>query len=175
VASPFDEKFSEPVPPMPVKRCIPTTMTILYVDDEPFMREVISLGLRRSGFEVVTASGGVAALDLLENSVLPISILMTDLSMPGMDGVQLAGRVKGRWPDLPIIAFSGDPYKHLKTPSDSRVFSAVVLKGASGLHLRETLLSAAAGAATSFLDPIDHQVSGLVAAGDHSSGGAVNY
>jgi len=149
-------------------------MTILYVDDEPFMREVISLGLRRSGFEVVTASGGHAALDLLENSVLPISVLMTDLSMPKMDGVQLASLVKSRWPDLPIIAFSGDPYKHLKTPSDGRCFSAVVLKGSSGLHLRETVLAAAAGAATSFLDPIDHHFSSLVAAGDHGAIRAVN-
>jgi len=150
-------------------------MTILYVDDEPFMREVISLGLRRAGFEVVTASGGHSALDILENSVLPISVLMTDLSMPQMDGVQLASAVKDRWPDLPIIAFSGDPYRHLKTPSDGRCFSAVVLKGSSGQHLREIVLAAAAGAATSFLDPVDHHFSGLVAVGDHGAVGAVDH
>jgi len=111
------------------------------------MREIVSLGLRRMGFEVVTAASGRAALDFLALNTVPLAALVTDLTMPQMDGLQLATSVSRLHPELPIVAFSGDPYRHLKTPADRRLFAAVVLKGASSHRLRDIVLAVIAEAA----------------------------
>jgi CheY-like chemotaxis protein len=136
-------------------------MTILYVDDDALMREVIQLGFRRAGLQVIAADGGHAALAVLECGEIPITVVLTDLSMPVMDGVQLAAAVKRRWPELPVVAFSGDPQRHLRRPADGQCFAAVVRKGATSQQLLAVVRAAAAGAAQSLSEPADHQFAGL--------------
>jgi CheY-like chemotaxis protein len=82
---------------------------VLVVDDEPDTRQSLELLLRSWGLDVVTASNGVEALGLL--SACPVDVVLTDLSMPEMDGQELVRRMKTD-PDLgqiPIIAASALP------------------------------------------------------------------
>ena len=76
---------------------------ILVVDDEPTVREVCAAMLRHLGHEVVTASGGEEALQLLDG----ISLVVCDLSMPGMSGDELFGHVQVRRPGLPFVLSTG--------------------------------------------------------------------
>jgi two-component system, NtrC family, response regulator PilR len=65
---------------------------ILVVDDEPSMRELLAIVLRREGYEVVLAENGRAALDLLERA--PIDLLISDIKMPDMSGVDVLRAAK---------------------------------------------------------------------------------
>jgi CheY-like chemotaxis protein len=91
-------------------------MRVLAVDDNPESLGVIALMLERYGAEVVTVSNGPAALDALEQAAAdyPFDALVSDLAMPGMDGMQLvrAVRAKGMI-DLPAIAVTAfaDPIR----------------------------------------------------------------
>ncbi|MCO5399594.1 ATP-binding protein [Ralstonia soli] len=90
---------------------------VLAVDDNPESLGVIALMLERYGAEVVTVSSGAAALDALEHAASnahPFDALVSDLAMPGMDGMQLVQAVRARgMVDLPAIAVTAfaDPIR----------------------------------------------------------------
>ncbi len=80
---------------------------ILVVDDELSMREFISILLEREGYEVLTASDADAALVRLSSS--HIDLVISDVQMPGLNGIELLARIKENTPDtavLLITAFS---------------------------------------------------------------------
>ncbi|RYU68515.1 hybrid sensor histidine kinase/response regulator [Aliivibrio finisterrensis] len=79
-----------------------TKKRALIVDDVEFNREILQYHLEQYGFECVQASDGEEALNITENQ--PFDIVLTDISMPKMDGVEFAKRLKNRQHDLPIIA-----------------------------------------------------------------------
>jgi DNA-binding response OmpR family regulator len=74
--------------------------TILVIEDEPSIAEVVSLYLRRAGFQVQAASDGQIALDALEQHIPDLVIL--DLMLPGVDGYSLTRWLRNR-SDVPII------------------------------------------------------------------------
>lgn len=78
---------------------------ILVVDDDEGIRDMLSFLLSRLGYRVVLAANGLEALGLfLKNS---FSLVLTDFSMPEMDGITLAARVKITSPKTPIIMITG--------------------------------------------------------------------
>jgi two-component system, cell cycle sensor histidine kinase and response regulator CckA len=79
--------------------------TVLVVDDEPAVREVVSRILRRNGYAALEASGGQQALALVASQ--EIQLLLTDSVMPGMSGAGLAKLVVGLKPGLPVLYMSG--------------------------------------------------------------------
>ena len=79
----------------------PTRHRILVVDDEEVMRESLQYTLDIEGFTVITAASGREALKKLQEE--DVEILLADLKMPGMDGIELVRRVKRDHPKLPII------------------------------------------------------------------------
>ncbi len=79
--------------------------TVLLVEDERAVRLVVERALRRGGLDVITASDGGLALDILGNSV--IDILVSDVVMPGIDGVELLETIRARRPGLPVVLMSG--------------------------------------------------------------------
>jgi PAS domain S-box-containing protein len=80
---------------------------VLVVDDEPGIRSLVQRSLEHLGYTVLLAEHGRQALDVLERSMDPISLVLLDVAMPIMDGVETAARLQQRWPDLPIIVLSG--------------------------------------------------------------------
>jgi signal transduction histidine kinase/CheY-like chemotaxis protein len=80
--------------------------TVLLVDDEALVREVLRAGLEDCGFTVVPAGSGRAALRQLDDDPR-IGVMVTDLAMAEMDGITLIGRARARRPALPIILLTG--------------------------------------------------------------------
>jgi CheY-like chemotaxis protein len=119
-------------------------MRILYVDDEPPMRDVIARLLSKLGCEVETADSGTAALARLSQAAPAFDVIVTDLSMPGMTGSQLARAVKAIAPDLPIIAYTGSSQRYLRIASDTKLFAAIVGKGEPSPALFEAIERAVA-------------------------------
>ncbi len=75
--------------------------TILVVDDERSMRDFLKILLQKEGHTVVTAHNGESALDCLKNQ--EFDLIISDIRMPGMGGLELLGAVKELHPDLPVI------------------------------------------------------------------------
>ncbi|HEY2034079.1 MAG TPA: sigma-54 dependent transcriptional regulator [Rhizomicrobium sp.] len=81
--------------------------TILIVDDDPVQRRLLEAAITRSGMTVVTAPGGQPALDLLSSPRGDqISLMLLDLVMPDMDGMQVMEKMRGMHPDLPVIVLT---------------------------------------------------------------------
>ena len=74
---------------------------ILVVDDEENLRRVMQVQLQQSGYDVTTAGGGENALQLL--AAAPFDLVLTDLKMPGMSGLQLLKRVRAEYPEVVVI------------------------------------------------------------------------
>ncbi|MBE0499845.1 MAG: sigma-54-dependent Fis family transcriptional regulator [Desulfuromonadales bacterium] len=77
---------------------------ILIIDDEEGMRKLLARVLIKYGYETVTSGSGDEALSLIENDTF--DLIITDINMPGMDGLQLLREVKSFDPALPIIVMT---------------------------------------------------------------------
>ncbi len=81
--------------------------TILVVDDELDVRELARNILVARGYEVLEAGDGEAALRVAEAHPAPIHLLLTDVVMPGLNGVELAGQLMRLRPDTKVLYMSG--------------------------------------------------------------------
>jgi len=87
----------------------PTTSAyILVVDDEPGVRRLACQTLQRAGYATLEAADGAEALRILECAGPPIGLVLSDIRMPRMDGVQLEQACRDRWPGLPVLLMSGE-------------------------------------------------------------------
>ena len=91
------------------------TETVLLVEDEDAVRRVAERFLRRHGYEVLVASGGAEALEVAARSVRRLDLLFTDVMMPGMNGRELAERLRALQPDLKVLFVSGYSGDYLET------------------------------------------------------------
>jgi signal transduction histidine kinase/CheY-like chemotaxis protein len=80
---------------------------ILLVEDEEQVRELARTVLQEAGYEVVAASHGVEALRLADTLDRPLHLLLSDIAMPGMNGYELAERLRLMRPGLRILLMSG--------------------------------------------------------------------
>ena len=78
-----------------------TPLRVLVVDDDPGMRDGMAMSLKRSGFFAEQARGGEEALRMVRPGAY--DAVVTDLRMPGMDGLQLTARLKAVDPGLPVL------------------------------------------------------------------------
>jgi CheY-like chemotaxis protein len=81
------------------------TLDVLIVDDDPLILTVVDLMVRHMGHTVRTAPDGMVALDVMADA--PADLIVTDIRMPGMDGLALARLVRKDYPNIPIILMTG--------------------------------------------------------------------
>ena len=77
--------------------------TVLLVDDDDSTRGVVAYALRSRGYRVIEAVDAVQALQSAAQFAGPIPILLTDIAMPGLTGVELARRVRSRRPETNVL------------------------------------------------------------------------
>jgi len=82
-----------------------TKIKLLLVDDEEDLREVLGIFLEDIGYEVSSAENGEEALALFKKTMPPI--VLTDIKMPGMDGIELLQKIKLENPDTEVIMITG--------------------------------------------------------------------
>jgi CheY-like chemotaxis protein len=83
---------------------VPTLETILLVEDEPAIRQLIATVLVREGYRVIEARNGREALDLFDESV---DLLLTDMRLPHISGQQVINELKERRRTLKVLSISG--------------------------------------------------------------------
>jgi CheY-like chemotaxis protein len=84
-------------------------IVVLVVDDEPSIRAWIARALERAGIDAVVAADGRQALRLIADDQVRPTVLLTDLEMPAMGGVELAARIHALRPGIRIVMMTGDP------------------------------------------------------------------
>lgn len=81
--------------------------TVLVVDDQRYARRVAYRILSEAGYRVLEAEDGDEALDALHSARMGVDLVMIDVVLPGMDGVELANQIREGWPDQRILFTSG--------------------------------------------------------------------
>ena len=93
---------------MPTAPQVPASQTtVLAVDDDRAILELIGGVLRDAGYRVLLANGGRNAIEMYEGSTDPIHLLLTDVIMPDLTGPVVAERLRRRDPQLPVLFISG--------------------------------------------------------------------
>ena len=123
---------------------------VLLVDDDPMLRDLGARMLERLGHSAAVVESGADALALLASGAVKLSVMVTDLTMPGMNGMELIGEVERQYPRLPIVAISGfsmDPavrqvLADRQIPFVGKPFSAEELEHAMELATAEKALPA---------------------------------
>lgn len=111
---------------------------ILIAEDDPSMRQFLALALERAGHSVDVREDGLAALETLENSLKsgqPHDLLLADIVMPGMDGIELSQRAAALAPALKIMFITGFAAVILDQNSQKPDAAAEVL--AKPFHLKD--------------------------------------
>ena len=83
---------------------------VLLAEDEPMVRDLMQRVLHSWGYRLFLASNGREAMEIAEEHKGPIDLLVSDVSMPEMDGPELAEKLKAKRPELQVILLSG--YSH---------------------------------------------------------------
>ena len=113
--------------------------TILLIDDDDSLRRVVEYNLREEGYDVVTAAAGAEGLQLFQDR--PVDLVLTDVRMPEMDGVDVLARLKAIQADLPVVMLTAHgtitsaveamklgAFDYLTKPFDRERLKAVVRK-----------------------------------------------
>lgn len=101
---------------------------ILSVDDSSSMRQLVRASLEREGYAVVEAEDGLQALEMLDRH--PIKLLITDLNMPNLDGLNLIRQVRTKAPlkFLPILMLTTEERRHQQAAGKEAGASGWIVK-----------------------------------------------
>ena len=115
-----------------------STLRILLVDDQPIILDVLQQQLAEDGHEIVTAGSGQEALALLQERAC--DLVMTDQSMPGMTGDELAALIKEKNPKTGVILLTG--FGGSDSDNDDRPpgVDMIVGKPATSVDLRRAIV-----------------------------------
>ncbi len=104
-ASSFTLPACSSTSPNPAKPASARRRSILVVDDEEYMLSLLREILQTLGYRPLTAANGSQALELL--STAPVDLVITDIHMPGISGLELLQRVKLKQPQTPVVLITG--------------------------------------------------------------------
>ncbi len=81
--------------------------SIMVVDDELLIRDLLYDFFTGQGWEITVAESGAKALEILRQK--PVDLVLSDIKMPQMDGLQLAGELRRVYPGMPVVLMTGYP------------------------------------------------------------------
>ncbi len=93
--------------PLPLPAAAPGDPTVLIVEDDAAIRELMTMVLRDQGYRLLIARDGEEGLELGLSQNNPIDLLITDVVMPRRDGMQLADALRQKWPEVAVLFVSG--------------------------------------------------------------------
>ena len=105
---------------------------ILVIDDDPAVRVAIQLVLEREGHEVVLAGNGRAGIARVQDG--PVDLVICDIFMPGMDGIETIHALHRHDPHVPVIAMSGFMFRDGETPAPDYLSLSTKLGAAGSLR-----------------------------------------
>jgi two-component system capsular synthesis sensor histidine kinase RcsC len=132
------EPLDEPVVP---RRALARRLRVLVAEDNSVNRELFAEQLKLLGCDVTLAADGAAALEWLSRE--RFDVLLTDLSMPRLDGYALVREVRARWPSLPIVVATASVTLEERARCEAAGIGHVVTKPLSLARLSATLAEAA--------------------------------
>jgi two-component system NtrC family sensor kinase len=125
-------------------------LKLLLIDDEEPARKIVGMSLTSDGYQVLTAEDGKAGLEVFEKETPPI--VLTDIKMPGMDGIEVLKRIKQINPETEVIVISGhgdmalaiqslqlDASDFIIKPIVDEALSVALRRAREKLHMRKTL------------------------------------
>lgn len=91
---------------------------LVIVDDEDFIRDLFGQTLRTLGYTVLEATDGENALQVMQDHHAPVSLVISDISMPEMDGLEFVGLLRAAYPDMPALLVSGQGPQYMMDNRD---------------------------------------------------------
>jgi two-component system, cell cycle sensor histidine kinase and response regulator CckA len=117
----------------------PSSATILVVEDEEHVRDMLEKLISRAGFDVIMVTNGPDALAVEASHPAPIDVLISDVVMPAMSGIELAEEMAERRPDIGIILLSGYTAETLDLEQATRRGARFITKPVASGDLRRTI------------------------------------
>ena len=91
---------------------------IVIVDDEDFIRDLFGQTLRTLGYTVLEATNGENALQVMQDYHAPVHLVISDISMPEMDGLEFIGLLRSAYPEMPALLVSGQGPQYMMDNRD---------------------------------------------------------
>lgn len=113
--------------------------SVLVVDDEPIIRDLLVGIVRREGFQVAAAANGKDALAIMERQ--KVSLVITDLMMPEMDGMELLVEVKEKYPGTPVVLVTGKRSKAARGNAMAAQADGYIIKPFKNLEIAQKIES----------------------------------
>ncbi len=118
----------------------PTALSVLLVEDDPFALGLERRILERLGIRnVITAGDGEEALAFLRTGLLHFDVIMSDLRMPNLDGIELLKKVRDGWPEIPFLMLTADRTETSVLSAQGLGVDAYIAKPFSPSQLLKTL------------------------------------
>ena len=124
---------------------IPMKRTVLVVDDEELLRHYVARVIANEGYRVFVAGDGLDALALFDIGAPPIDLVITDIKMPVMDGIETTRRIVSQYPNIRVLVLT-------TFENDGYVVQALKA-GASGYLLKDSQPEAIVSAMLGKSDP----------------------
>ncbi len=115
--------------------CAATRETILVVEDNPAVRQVVSTILRQAGYVVLHARDGADALAVAEAIDLPIDLLLSDIVLPGLHVQDIADGLRRLYPAIRVQLMTGYPFDEIEKLSQDFDEQAILAKPFSKAQL----------------------------------------
>jgi two-component system response regulator AtoC len=86
--------------------------TVLLVEDDEVTRNVMTRILVREGYLVLTAESGHDAMSIIRRPLSPLDVVVLDVHLPDISGIELCARIRERYPAMPVVVCTGEAEPH---------------------------------------------------------------